>query len=110
MKIEEKSNYSLITPEATAFDAFFSDFKGTYLQLVGQHLVLELSENLNITPSEISLFLEYAVQSKTNGTSFVVVKSGINIDDFDENLNIVPTLAEAEDVIEMEAIERDLGF
>ena len=28
----------------------------------------------------------------------------------DENLNIVPTLQEAEDILEMENIERELGF
>ena len=32
------------------------------------------------------------------------------MDDFPDNFNIVPTLQEAEDVIEMENIERDLGF
>jgi hypothetical protein len=42
--------------------------------------------------------------------SFVMVKPNIDIDDFPETLNIVPTLQEAEDVLEMEAIERDLGF
>ena len=44
------------------------------------------------------------------GMSFVTIKPSINIDDFPENINIVPTLQEAEDMIEMESIERDLGF
>ncbi len=43
--------------------------------------------------------------SKDNG-SFVVVS---NIS-FDERLNIVPTLQEAQDFIEMEEIERQLEF
>jgi hypothetical protein len=34
----------------------------------------------------------------------------VNVDDFPETFNIVPTLVEAEDVIEMENIQRDLGF
>ena len=34
----------------------------------------------------------------------------IDIDDFPESINIVPTLQEAKDIMEMEAIERDLGF
>ena len=42
--------------------------------------------------------------------SFVVVGSGFNIDIFPEKLNVVPTIKEAEDVIEMEEIQRDLGF
>ena len=29
---------------------------------------------------------------------------------FAESINIVPTLQEAEDILEMEAIERSLGF
>ena len=32
------------------------------------------------------------------------------MDDFPEYFNIVPTLIEAEDIIEMEAMERELGF
>ena len=56
------------------------------------------------------LFLKIAEQKKENGTSFVVLNSSVNADDFDENLNIVPTLQEAYDYIEMEAMERELGF
>ena len=51
-----------------------------------------------------------AEQKKENGTSFVVLNSSVNADDFAENLNIVPTLQEAEDILEMETIERELGF
>ena len=43
--------------------------------------------------------------SKNKGT-FVVV----SIFSFDENLNIVPTLQEAQDFIEMEEIERQLNY
>ena len=42
--------------------------------------------------------------------SFVVICNGIDIDDVPDEINVVPTLQEAEDVLEMEAIERDLGF
>jgi hypothetical protein len=43
--------------------------------------------------------------SKNKGT-FVVVSNF----SFDENLNIVPTLQEAQDFIEMEEIERQLNY
>ncbi len=101
-----KENYTLITVDK----ASFSTFQQQLNDLKSNHLIVEVSENLNIDEEKISLFLNIAVDFKTNGTSFVVIKSGINIDDFPENLNIVPTLQEAEDVLEMEAIERDLGF
>ena len=54
--------------------------------------------------------MKIATQKKENGTSFVIVNSAIDIDDFPESFNVTPTLQEAEDVIEMEAIERELGF
>jgi hypothetical protein len=54
--------------------------------------------------------LNIAEQKKENGTSFVVIYKTINIDDLPDNFNIVPTLIEAEDILEMEAMERELGF
>ena len=42
--------------------------------------------------------------------SFVIVATNVSIDEIDEKLIVVPTLQEARDIIEMEEIERDLGF
>jgi hypothetical protein len=105
MEIQKKEAYTLVKIESSleAFKAQWKDFQSN-------HLIVEVSENLNINESEISLLLEISTTFKQNGMSFVVVKSGIDIDNFPETLNIVPTLQEAEDVLEMEAIERDLGF
>lgn len=110
MNISKKDRYTLLTSTSNAYSEFLVSFKEAYNNSEDQNIILQLSENLNISEDEISLFLSYANQSKENGTSFVIVKTGINVDDFEENLNIVPTLVEAEDVIEMEEIERDLGF
>ena len=40
----------------------------------------------------------------------MIVTNTVNPDDIPEELFVVPTLQEAEDIIEMEEIERDLGF
>lgn len=105
MNIQKKDDYTLASVDAT-----FDELKQNLDALESNHLVIEVSENLNIDDAIISLLLELATSFKQNGMSFVVIKSGIDIDDFPETLNIVPTLQEAEDVLEMEAIERDLGF
>ena len=89
---------------------FFEKFKLEWKALTSNHLVLEISENLNIDDAIISLLLIIAEDLNRKGMSFVTIKSSVNIDDFPENINIVPTLQEAEDMIEMESIERDLGF
>ena len=40
----------------------------------------------------------------------MLIANSENIDEIPEELNMVPTLIEAQDILEMEAIERDLGF
>jgi len=42
--------------------------------------------------------------------SFVVVASEWSINDFPNELVVVPTSQEAEDLIEMDEMQRDLGF
>ena len=110
MLITKKDNYTLISSDEDSFIGFqnslfekINDFKTT-------HLILQVSEDINIENKDFLLFLNIAEEKQENGTSFIVVNSTINVDDFPENLNIVPTLQEAEDILEMEAIERELGF
>ena len=75
-----------------------------------QNLIINLSEKINIKIEDFSLFLNLSKIRKQQGTSFVLVCKGIEIDDISEEINVVPSLEEAYDIIEMEAIERDLGF
>ncbi|MDH3323482.1 MAG: ribonuclease Z, partial [Flavobacteriaceae bacterium] len=42
--------------------------------------------------------------------SFVIVSDKVNLDGIPDEIIVVPTMQEAYDVIEMEEIERDLGF
>ena len=106
MTIQKNDQYTLVSVD----ESTFNDFENQLTTLKTNHLVLELSDKVNTDTQKITLFLNIVSDFKTNGMSFVVIKSGINIDDFPESLNIVPTLQEAEDILEMEAIERDLGF
>ena len=56
------------------------------------------------------LFLNLSEIHKQNGASFVLICSEINIDAIPDEINVVPTFTEAIDILEMDAIERDLGF
>jgi hypothetical protein len=110
MKTSQKDNYILISSTENSFAEFIKAFKLEKLDVAKNHTVLELSENLNTTLNNLSLFLDIATDYSANGMSFVVICNGIDIDEIPDELNVVPTLHEAEDVLEMEAIERDLGF
>ncbi len=110
MNIEKKIDYTHIKVDEKTFSEFYSAYKKMETQLSAEHIIIEFSDNLNSTNEEISLFLNVSKLHQKQKTSFVIVSSSADIDEFPEDFNIVPTLGEAEDVLEMEAIERDLGF
>lgn len=110
MQIEKKSTYTLIASTEKEFANFYDSFLKNVVTFKKEHLVLQISEDINITNEDFLLFLDIAEEKKENGTSFVVICTTVDVDDFPETFNIVPTLLEAEDILEMEAIERELGF
>ncbi|WP_299120291.1 hypothetical protein [uncultured Tenacibaculum sp.] len=110
MKIEDKKEYALVHFDDTSFDDFLLNFEKEHFNFKEKHLIVKISEKNNVSKENILLFLKYAQVHQTNGTSFVIVLKDVNIDEFPESLNIAPTLVEAEDIIEMENIQRDLGF
>lgn len=110
MEISLIDTCNFIKSNESSFTDFFTAFQVAVPKLPKKHIVVQLSENLNTSADELSLFLNLAKDHKKNGMSFVVICSTIDIDLIPESLNVVPTLTEAKDVIEMEDIERDLGF
>lgn len=89
---------------------FNNDFNEKYLNFKNDNLILDFSNNINVDLKEILLFSQKSKEHKKNKKSFVIVCNGINFDELDNELIIVPTLKEAEDIIEIEEIERDLGI
>lgn len=110
MEISKTDKYTHIIPTQDSFQDFFVNFKKHYSEFVGEHLIIDFSEKFNIKIGELILFLKLSVQHKENGSSFVLICSTIDIDQIPLELNVVPTFTEAIDIIEMDAIERDLGF
>lgn len=45
-----------------------------------------------------------------NEKSFVLVSNAVTIDELPEEIIVVPSLKEAEDLIQMDEIQRDLGI
>jgi hypothetical protein len=110
MQIKEANNYTLISSDEDSFKEFQKSVFKKINDFDKNHLIIQISEELSIDKKDFLLFLKIAEQKKENGTSFVVLNASVNADDFAESLNIVPTLQEAEDILEMETIERELGF
>lgn len=93
----------------TIFD-FFEEFNENYPKFKNENLILDFSGNINTDLKEILLFSQRSEEHKNNNKSFVIVCKGINFNMLPNQLIAVPTLQEAEDIIEIEDIERDLGI
>lgn len=110
MILEKKEMFTLISLDENSFTEFYNSFLIEEKKRQKENLIIQVSNNSNTSNKDFLLFLEIATQKKKNGTSFILVNSKIDADDFPENFNVATTLQEAEDIIEMEAIERELGF
>jgi hypothetical protein len=74
------------------------------------NLVVDLLKYKDMNLSKLLEFLKLSNYHRSTKHSFVIVNNAINFDDIPEEMIVVPTLEEAGDIIEMEEIERDLGF
>ncbi len=106
MKILKENNYTLLLVEEDSF----VELKKQTKNLVNNNLLVQLSENVIMVDEKISFFVKLATSFKEKNKSFVLIKKNIDPDDFPEYLSLAPSLQEAEDILEMEAIERDLGL
>lgn len=108
MKVKSSEKYMLLTAKSN-FDSFFREFADAFTDFENKNIVLDFS-NIAIKEEEIQSLEEYAVIHVKNNQSFAVVAPNFDADAFEEELNVVPTLTEAEDIIDMDEMTRDLGF
>jgi hypothetical protein len=56
------------------------------------------------------MFLKLSITHRKGKKSLVIVNDTINMESVPEEIHVVPTLQEAEDLIGLEELERELGF
>ena len=117
MKINKTDKfYSLSLSEAQlsegeeGFQLFFNEFLKNNTNFKNVNLILDFSSIINIDLNKILLFSQLSETHRNNNKSFVIVCDGIEFDKIPDEIVAVPTFKEAEDIIEIEDIERDLGF
>lgn len=74
------------------------------------NVVVELMKYKDFTLGHLLHFLEVSNGHRGQKRSFVLICTAIDVDDIPFEMIVVPTIQEAQDIIEMEEIERDLGF
>jgi hypothetical protein len=110
MKIDKKENYSLFQPENESATQFISDLTRQHSKYEQQNIVVNMQDAGELENKDLLGFLEISNLHREAGRSFVIVRQGVEIDELPEELVVVPSLQEAEDMIQMDDIQRDLGF
>lgn len=113
MKIKEKGHTLIVKYNEESIGEFIQKIQNQYNDTFQKHnLVIDLLEQkTTLEQDEVALFESLVEKHKTKANkSLVLVAAGLDYNQFDENLVVVPTLQEAFDLIEMDEIERDLGF
>ena len=90
---------------------FRDGIKRNYKSFSSLNIVVDLSPMKPVLSRHIKDFIELSNRHKElSNKSFVIVTGPISLKLLPDGLNVVPTLHEALDTIEIEEIERDLGI
>lgn len=110
MKITEKDKYKILEDEKGDLTGFATYISQNHAMFKNDNVVVNLLEKKEVQLENLLSFLEISNLHRGNKRSFVIVTKEIDIDAIPEELIVAPTLLEAEDIINMEELERELGF
>ncbi|MBZ9627699.1 ribonuclease Z [Psychroflexus sp. CAK57W] len=110
MKTEQKDNYIILSDEKDDVEDFADFLTRIQNRFKDQNVVIDIQKYGNLTLEELLKFLKLSFTHRKGKKSLVVVNDTINIDAVPDEIHVVPTFQEAEDLIGLEEIERDLGF
>lgn len=110
MILDQDGNISIITQEKATIVELVKKIQGIYSKLKNNNIIVNLTSLKKLSLQDIIEFLELSNRHRGSKQSFVIVSDGIDIDETPDEIIVVPTMQEAYDIIEMEEMERDLGF
>ena len=110
MKVDQKGHTINIRDTQGDFTSFLMKVTHQYKTFEKHNIVIDLLMYNDLTTNDIKLFMPLSKIHKKAKKSFVVVTSNFDYNAVPAKLTVVPSLLEAHDIIEMEEIERDLGF
>lgn len=108
MEINKKDNIVIINKISDSLEDFAKMVNDSYHTLTENNIIIDLSSE-EIRPSSLIPFEELAQHHISLRKSFVIV-GNIDFDEIEDAMVVVPTLQEAFDIIQLDEIERDLGF
>lgn len=110
MNFRIENDVLIIEVPNTSTETIAKRLNELYFNMKDKDAVLDLQEYKKISLEDLIELLQISNRHRKDKNSFVIVNEHISIDEVPDELVVVPTLQEAYDIIEMEMIERDLGF
>jgi hypothetical protein len=107
---KEQENYVILEDEHDDIQGFAGFLQSIFDQFSEKNVVIDLSKYNDATLPDLLSYLKLSNDHRATKQSFVIVNKSLSSDEIPPELLVVPTVQEAEDVIQMEEIERDLGF
>lgn len=110
MKTSQKDNFLLVENDTKSLTDFTSELTRQHEDLKNNNVVVNLLNFGRVNTKNMLGFLEISNVYRSQNKSFVIINDAVSIDELPDELIVVPTLKEAEDMIQMDEIQRELGF
>tara|TARA_B100001105_G_C22029381_1_gene289118 strand:+ start:35 stop:367 length:333 start_codon:yes stop_codon:yes gene_type:complete len=110
MKVEDKGHTVTIKDTQGDVVVFLAKVTAEYNSYKEKNIILDLTSDNDVTLDTVLTFLSLSDKHRKSKKSFVLIANDIDFGEVPDEMVVVPTLLEANDIIEMEEIERDLGF
>lgn len=110
MKVEQKGHTAILKETKGDVNVFLENISNQYATYGKLNLILDITHDSKIALKDLVIFKDLAKKHKSAKKSLVIVAQDIDFDETPSYLVVVPSVLEAHDIIEMDEIERDLGF
>lgn len=110
MKVDQKGHTTYIKDTQGDLASFLGKVTHEYKTFEKQNIIIDIKAYKSLSVKEVNSFLPLSKLHKKAKKSFVIVAQEMDFNAISDKLAVVRSLQEAQDIIEMEEIERDLGF
>ncbi len=110
MVFDKIGTTTIVSQENIELAKFLENLEQQYDKITDDNIIISLFSFSKLTIGDVLEFLELSNRHRGNRKSFVLVTDKVSYDKLPDEVMVVPTIHEAHDIIEMEEIERDLGF
>lgn len=107
---EQHDNHILLKDEHDDIRGFATFLDSIWDQFTDDNVIIDLTKYDNAILEDFIAYLVLSNNHRLGKKSFVIINDALDVDQIPVELLIVPTYPEAQDIIELEEIERDLGF